>query len=309
MDQLRCLKHLSEHSARAELRTISRRMGEEIESGSTLTEAVSLHHRLLRQRDVLLIRTGEMTGRLDECLVSLADQLERDDARIRKVMGLMILPMVVIHLMIPMMNLPELFQGGSRFVSYGFAVLRGFAGLYGWMGAIWLGWVMARKHLRLSQGLETLACGLPLLGTAMKKNALARFCRNLYFYLNAGIPVLKALPAAGEASGSPQIQSEITRRVSTMSEHSASLASVVAHCRAFDPDSLSMLEAGERSGDIDRTLQSLADLAESQADRALDRLASWGPKLLYFSLGIAVILRIFQYMMAYMNFLNEIIGS
>ena len=246
MDQLRCLKHLSEHSARAELRTISRHMGEEIESGSTLTEAVSLHHRLLRQRDVLLIRTGEMTGRLDECLVSLADQLERDDARIRKVMGLMILPMVVIHLMIPMMNLPELFQGGSRFVSYGFAVLRGFAGLYGWMGAIWLGWVMARKHLRLSGPGHCL-----WFASAWDSDEEKRLLvlSKPILYLNAGIPVLKALPAGG-GLWKPQFSN-----YSQGFPCRALAAGLVVAIVSLRPGSLSMLEAGERSGDIDRTAE------------------------------------------------------
>ena len=287
---------------------MSQDMASRVRAGSSLEDAVSVHSNLVRPRDMLLVRTGELTGQLDHCLTYLAETLEKDDARAKQVAGLMILPVVVVHMMIPMMNLPALFGSGDRFTRFVFAVGKGYLQLYICVAGGWFLWRWLAGRTQLGGLIERLVHPLPLFGTAHKKSCASRFCRNLYFYLNAGIPILKAVPAAGEACGSVQIAEVTAARVGAMSTDSVSLASVLAGCAAFNAEMLAVLESGERSGDLDRTLWHVTQQAEADADRAMNRLALWGPKVLYLGLALVVVFRLIQYVWAYVNYLNEIMG-
>lgn len=93
---LRSLRILEQQQKAGLLKTILRNVGEDVESGAGLSEAMSRHPKAFDRLYVNMVAAGEAGGVLDVILERLADFMEKAQALKRQVVGAMIYPAVVI---------------------------------------------------------------------------------------------------------------------------------------------------------------------------------------------------------------------
>ena len=95
----RALDVISSQTKSKNFKNILAKVGEEVKTGNTLGDSLAKSG-ALDELSVNMIRVGEMSGNLEEVLLLLADQLEKEHNLISKVRGAMYYPSVILLVMI-----------------------------------------------------------------------------------------------------------------------------------------------------------------------------------------------------------------
>jgi type IV pilus assembly protein PilC len=122
-----------------------------------------------------------------------------------------------------------------------------------------------------SRALKPVGGGITLFKTGPKtnKSELVLFTRQLSTMVSAGLALLEAIDVLGEQADSPGLKATC-ERLSSELRGGADLSSAMETCpKAFSPLYVSMVRAGEASGQMDIILERLADYLE--ASQALQR--------------------------------------
>lgn len=111
---------------------------------------------------------------------------------------------------------------------------------------------------RFALWLDGVKLQLPLFGPLIHMLALSRFANNLAIKYRSGIPVLTALDLCRELVANLVVASAVVR-VREAVEGGASLSEAIQQAAVFPPLVLRMVVVGETSGNLDATLQEVAD--------------------------------------------------
>lgn len=191
---------------------------EEIEGGSTLSEAMSRSPKAFNRLYVNMIKAGEAGGALEVILRRLAEFQERAQSLRRKVKGAMIYPICVVtfatavlsFIMIRIVpefekifadfdaDLPEItvaLMETSRFISTYWYLIPGVP-----IG-IWLFIKLIRKFSPGRYGWDLFIIKMPIFGALIEKNIVARTTRTLGTLVASGVPILEALHITRETAG------------------------------------------------------------------------------------------------------------
>ena len=218
MPILRSLRILEGQSRPGRLKYSLMDVCDEIEGGSTLSEAMAKSPKAFDRLYVNMVKAGEAGGALEVILQRLAEFQERAEALKRKVKGAMIYPVVVISvaasiLTFIMISIVPQFQTifdefnlelpvmTVLLMNVSYAVLNYWFLLPGIPIGIWLSVKLIRKfnHGRIGWDLFTLK--MPIFGPLVEKNILARTTRTLGTLISSGVPILEALNITRDTSG------------------------------------------------------------------------------------------------------------
>ena len=116
-----------------------------------------------------------------------------------------------------------------------------------------------------------LLLGLPVLGGVLLALATARASRAAASALNAGVPILPALAAAGDAAGDPAVRQRLARAATEVSE-GAALSPALERHKALLPSALQLVAVGEASGQLGPMFRRAGALAGQESERRLRTL-------------------------------------
>jgi type IV pilus assembly protein PilC len=229
---------------------------DEIESGSTLSEAMAKSPKAFNRLYVNMIKAGEAGGALEVILRRLAEFLERSESLKRKVKGAMIYPVCVVVFasliltfilwkIVPAFekifidfdtDMPQmtivLIAASNAVVTYWFL-------LPGIPISIWLSLKLVCKFKHGRYGWNLYILKLPVFGQLVEKNIVARTMRTLGTLVASGVPILEALYITKETSGNSVFE-RIYERVNDAIREGESIAKPLKeHSRpAFHPVAL-----------------------------------------------------------------------
>jgi type IV pilus assembly protein PilC len=301
---VQALDILSRQSDNAALQQTTRAVVFDVESGATVSDALSRHPKVFTDLYTNMVAAGEAGGILDTILMRLATFLEKNDALVRKVKGAMIYPLVIMGVagicvtvllwkVIPVfetmfasvkMELPlptRVVIGLSRFVNgYWWAVLGGAA-----LAAAVLKRYYATPGGKLA--IDRLMLRLPVLGDVLRKSAVSRFTRTLGTLIGAGVSILDGLEITARTAGNRVVQDAIlTSRASIAGGDT--IAAPLAKSQVFPPMVISMIAVGEQTGGLDEMLTKIADFYDGEVDAAVSALLSLLEPLMIVVLGVVV---------------------
>jgi type IV pilus assembly protein PilC len=125
---------------------------------------------------------------------------------------------------------------------------------------------------------------LPVLGTLMRKIAVARFCRTLSTLLASGVSILEALDITARTAGNAVVERAIlTTRTSI--ERGETIAQPLKETAVFPPMVVQMIGVGEATGALDTMLGKIADFYEEEVDVAVAGLLTLLEPLMIAFLG------------------------
>ena len=230
---LRSLRILENNNKPGKLKNALMDTCDEIEAGSTLSEAMSKSPKVFSRLYVNMIKAGEAGGALETILQRLADFLESSEALKRKVKGALIYPAAVVIIaagiicLIMIVIVPTFKKMFAEFdltlpaptllliamsdyiVQYWFLlILIPFC--------YWLLTKLVRKFRQGRMGFDMYMLKLPVFGTLMEKNILARTMRTLGTLVSSGVPILEALNITRETAGNAlfeRIFSKVTEAI------------------------------------------------------------------------------------------------
>jgi len=303
---LRSLQILEQQQKPGLLKAIIGGVGDEVEGGGSLSEAMSKYPKAFDKLYCNMIAAGEAGGVLDLILARLADFMEKAAKLKKKVIGAMIYPAVVISIavgvvsMIMIFVIPKFEQifhdfklqlPGPTMVLL--AISRWFAQDYGWAYVIAAPFVLffGFKLIRLSEGgkyaTDLIKLKIPILGSILSKTAIARFTRTLGTLISAGVPILDAINITRETSGN-EVYSRALLKVHDAIREGESMADPLRATKVCDAIVVNMIDVGEETGDLDKMLIKVADNYDNDVDVLVGSLISILEPVMVVVLGVIV---------------------
>jgi type IV pilus assembly protein PilC len=147
-----------------------------------------------------------------------------------------------------------------------------------------------RRYYATEQGklvIDGLLLKAPILGSVLRKIAVARFCRTLGTLLSAGVPVLESLDITARTSGNAVLERAILE-VRKQVEEGKSLAEPLKSTNQFPSMVVQMISVGEATGAMDTMLNKIAEFYEDEVDTAVAGMMKLIEPVMILFLGIVV---------------------
>jgi type IV pilus assembly protein PilC len=216
---LRSLRILENQQKGGRLKNALGDVGDEIEGGSTLSEAMAKSPKVFSRLYINMIKAGEAGGALEVILRRLSEFLERSESLKRKVKGAMIYPIVVIMVAVGiltfiMLKIVPVFQ--KMFEEFGLKLppptlllinISNWVVKHGWWMmplipvCLWLFVKFLRKFKHGRMGWDMYVLKWPIMGMLIEKNTMARTTRTLGTLVASGVPILEGLNITRETAG------------------------------------------------------------------------------------------------------------
>jgi type IV pilus assembly protein PilC len=301
----KCLSILSQQTESAALRVIITQIGHDVESGQSLSDAMSRHPKVFPPIFVNMVRSGETGGVLDEVLNRVADHFEREATIKGRIKSAMTYPiamgsLVLLILIAMLIFVVPTFQ--SMFASLGGTLplptqilvnisegARGLPGLFTVIGVIAVV-VLFRWWKSTDSGRYTwdgIKLRMPVFGPLIRKMALSRFTRTFGTLTAAGVPILSALDIVGSTSGNEVIHRAVSKVRSAIKE-GETIAKPLGENPIFPAMVVQMIAVGEETGALDAMLGKVAEFYDEEVTTGVDGLTSLIEPLMMASLGLVV---------------------
>ncbi|MBU1912893.1 MAG: type II secretion system F family protein [Candidatus Omnitrophica bacterium] len=301
---VQALDILGEQIEKPVFRRILAKIKDDIETGSSLSDAFARHPAVFSTLYVNMVRAGESSGALDDILDRLATYLEKSNTLQRKVKSSLIYPAVVVTMAI-LITLVMLIKVIPTFKGK-FAMLGGelpfptrvlifvsdtIRKMFVYVASgIAIGVFALKRYMKTRQGRENfdkMLLSMPVLGPLFRKVAVAKFTRTLATLVKSGVPILISLEIVGKTAGNTVIEKAV-ESVRTGIKEGENIADPLAKSGAFPPMVVRMIKVGEQTGELEKMLTKIADFYEDQVDAAVSGLTSLIEPLIIGFLGIVI---------------------
>ena len=292
MTLLRTLYVIEEQTENEKLKETFAAVRKDVEAGLSLSDSMSRHPDVFNDLYVAMVAAGETGGILEQTLIRVADQLEKDDSLRRQVRAAMVYPIVIasfaflvlfalITFLVPVFEsvfsdfggelpaITKLTVGMSDLVRGQWYLLLG-----GTAAAIF-GFRRWKKSDAGQVQWDRFKLKVPMkIGDIVQKVALARFSRTLSALVAAGVPMLEAIEITGRTSGN-----KIVERAMNSVRESVQAGGTIARPMGEVPEAfpsmvVQMIGVGEETGALDEMLSKIADFYEDQVAAAIKGLTS-----------------------------------
>jgi type IV pilus assembly protein PilC len=295
---------LGEESDKAAVRRVMSEIGGDLRSGSTFSEAVDRFPDDFPAFYRGILRSAELTGRLDTVLEQLSLYLERDlDAR-RKVKAALIYPSIVAAMstgtvvVLAVFVLPkfrDFFATLDAKLPLPTRLLLGltaFLGNWWWLVVGGLAAVVAGYFfgIRTTSGRrlrDAVLLRVPVLGATIRFAVIERFTRLLGSMMRAGVPLPEAMLVATESLRNLVFEPALQRARLQIIE-GGGLAGPVSGTGLFPGVLTQMIRVGEETGTLDNQLEVAASYYERELDYKIKKLTTLIEPLVVLGIGLVV---------------------
>ena len=277
----------------------------EVESGSTLANALGKHPLYFDELVCNLVVAGEQAGILEGLLDKIATYKEKTEALKAKIKKALTYPIAVIIvafvvtailLIFVVPTFQELFESfGADLPAFTQMVVN----LSEWMQANWwiallvivgtiYGFSQAKKRSpKVAHTLDRIMLKVPIVGEILTKAIIARYARTLSTMFAAGVPLVEAMESVAGAAGNV-LYSEGIMQMRDNVATGQQLQLSMTQTGLFPNMVVQMVAIGEESGSLDTMLAKVADFYEQEVDDMVDNLSSLLEPLIMAILGILV---------------------
>lgn len=277
----------------------------DIESGSSIYEAMSKHPVQFDELYRNLVKAGESAGVLETVLDTIATYKENIEALKSKIKKAMFYPAMVIAVAIVVSAVMLVYvvpQFEDVFKSFGAdlpAFTQVIVNLSRFMVANW--WIMLlsviiaavafiffyKRSLAFQHFLDKAILKVPVVGAIMHNSAVARFSRTLATTFKAGVPLVEALESVAGATGNSVYEKAVLRiRDDVSVGYQVNMA--MKQVNLFPHMVVQMAAIGEEAGALDTMLFKVAEFYEQEVSNAVDALASLLEPMIMVVIGVLV---------------------
>jgi len=273
----------------------------DVETGTTFADSMRKHPKVFDSLYCNMIEAGETGGILDTILGRLASFIEKSMGLKKKVKGAMTYPViclaiallilvVILVFVIPVFEemfasmdsaLPvptQIVVTMSNFCKANFLYLA--MGLFAIIYSIKKIYNTEKGRLKM----DAMALRAPIVGTLVRKVAVAKFTRTLGTMLQSGVPILEALTVVAKTAGNKIIEGAVFRVADSIAE-GRPIAEPLEESGVFPNMVVQMINVGESVGALDTMLEKIADFYDGEVDQAVENLTAMIEPLMMVVLG------------------------
>jgi type IV pilus assembly protein PilC len=282
---IQCLDLLAQQETNKTFAKAITAIKEDIEGGSSLTDALKKYPEIFDELFVNLIAAGESGGILDVILGRLSTYMEKAMKLKRKVKGALTYPISVLVISIGVVTLlllkvipvfQKLFadMGGAlpaptQFLVNASAFMQNYF-VYMVAGVI-AAFFAFKQFYRTEKGtvlVDSMLLKMPVFGPLLKKVAVAKFTRTLSTMMSSGVPILDGLAIVSKTSGNRIVEEALMNTRRSISE-GKTIAEPLEASGLFPPMVVQMIAVGEHTGALDAMLAKIADFYDDEVDAAV----------------------------------------
>jgi type IV pilus assembly protein PilC len=300
---IQCLDLLSQQEQNKAFAKIIRSVKEDIEGGTSLTDALKKYPKVFDELFVNLIAAGEAGGILDVVLGRLSNYLEKAMKLKSKVKSAMTYPIAVLVISIAVVALllikvipvfQKMFEGmGGQLPGPTQMLISAseFAQSYWWgiLAVVILAGIAFNRFYKTQKGrwiVDSTLLKAPVFGPVFKKVAVAKFSRTMATMMSSGVPILEGLSIVSKTSGNVVVEDALMKTRQSISE-GQSIAEPLSETGIFPSMVVQMIAVGEATGALDSMLNKIADFYDDEVDAAVDAMMSLlEPAMMIFLGGI-----------------------
>lgn len=298
---VRSIKILEGQIKSGTLKRILGTIAEDVESGSTFSEALGKHPKVFDRLFVNMVRAGELGGILDTILRRLSEFMEKSQKLKKRIVGAAVYPVCVLSVagailagiliwVVPQFKkifsdmkvaLPlitdVLVQSSDALVAWWFLV----------PGIIIPAVIGIKLFIANKTGkaiIDRSVLSIPVMGELVRKSSISRFARTLGTLISSGVPILEALTIVKGAIPN-QVIAEAVQKVHENIREGESMAEPLAQSGEFDDIVVNMIDVGEETGELDKMLIKIADNYDEEVDILVGSMVSLLEPMLIIFMG------------------------
>ncbi|MEA4910980.1 Type II secretion system protein F [bioreactor metagenome] len=298
---LRSFRLVASETENIRLRQVLNAIGDDIQSGLSISGAMSKHDNVFGVFYSSMIKAGEESGKLDESFLYLADYLDRNYDLTQKVKKATAYPSFVIAVFVIVMGVviafvipkfAEMLTVQDQELPMATKIIFGigtFSQKYGLIVIIVLA-VLAYYLYTLAktpsgkQYLDYFKLKIPVLGTLSKKIFLSRLTDNIDTMLSSGVPIVRSLEITSEVVDNVVFK-DLLIRVSKKVKGGKSLSQSFYEEEELPNILVQMTKIGEETGKLGYILKSLSTYYKREVSTAIDTTLSLIEPILIFLLA------------------------
>jgi type II secretory pathway component PulF len=316
---------LIEQTENKHLKRVLSEVRNDVERGSSLSDAFAKHPRVFSRLYVSMIHAGETGGVLDEILNRLAYLAEHEAKTRAQIKSATRYPKIVLFAII------VAFMVLVTFVVPRFAALYANFNVklplptriliatnyliqnhwYWLLGGVVLLIVGVRWYIHTPAGRlwwDGTKIRLPIFGPIFLKTSLSRFSRVFGMLTSSGLPILQNLEIVSETVGNVVI-ARVVDNIRDSARQGRGLVEPMRVSRIFPPIVVQMVAVGEETGKIEEMLTKVSDYFDTEVEYSIRNLSTALEPLILTVIGGLILLLALAIFMPWWNLINVFRGG
>ncbi len=299
------LKNVYKQTSNLVLKEVVGEISSDVDSGLSLSQAMERHGEVFSNFYISMVRSAEITGRVEEVVNYLADYLEKEYIFTSKIKNALTYPIIVFVLLFVVAGImigfvfPQLtpiFKESNvslPFFTVVFLFLGDFISKW-WLILIIFLTIVAFSVVNYFKSLEgkvvydEIAVKLPVFGKLFKEIYIARFTESVSVLIKGGVPVAQALEISSHTVGSI-VYRDVIGDLATAVREGVLLSNALEQNSNYFPSLVSqMVAVGESTGQLDELLSRAGAFYSREASETIDNLVELIQPALMIIIGLAV---------------------
>jgi type IV pilus assembly protein PilC len=259
--------------------------------GNPISETMILHPEVFSPVDIMLVEVGEKSGNLPDLIGLLSKWHEMSHRMLKKMLSGLLLPVLVLTIAAFVFPLPAFILGGWDLKTYLLKVV----------GILMLFWIPAGIIFLIVRTtpdtgfgrrlLDQIVLRIPILGSAVHKLAISRFCWAFHMLCKAGVPFDESADMAVSVTGNVVV-ADLFRPAAESVKEGQSMSE--GFSKKLPLDLVEMWKTGEETGQLDDISKRLADNYSERAEFWFAEFTRWFPRFVYLLICILLIFMILK---------------
>ncbi|MDO8743192.1 MAG: type II secretion system F family protein [Candidatus Azambacteria bacterium] len=277
----------------------------DVDAGAVFSKALAKHPKVFSNFFIQMIKSGEISGRLEETLTYLAEYINRQYLLNSKAKGAMIYPafimvtFVLVGTAMLIWVIPSLtailIESGQK-LPLATRMLIGASGFMKNWGLIFFGVLGAGIYyiaisIKRSPEWRLIYDGfklrLPIFGELLKKIYLARFSETLSTLTSSGIAISQSLEITADVVGN-EVYRQIILEANEAVRKGGAISAVFSRHPEILPMVSQMIAIGEQTGKLDTILKQVAVFFTEEVNKAFDNIVNLIEPIMIVVLGAGV---------------------
>jgi general secretion pathway protein F len=270
--------------------------------GNSFAAALSLYPGTFSSLYTNMVKAGEASGTLEIVMNELADITEKQQALKNKIRTAMAYPVLMSFIGVAVLfflitfivpNITSIFEEMNQVLPLPTRMLinlSAFFKSYWWiLLVIFIGLLLLFRSIHKTAGgrhfIDKTLLKLPVVGQISQKLAIARFARTLGSLLENGVSMLTSLEIVKNIAGNSLIADAIDSAGLEVSK-GIGLGNSLSASKAFPDLSIQMIQVGEQSGDLEKMLEKIASVYESEVETSVLSMTSLLEPVMILVMGV-----------------------
>ncbi|MCL4405322.1 type II secretion system F family protein [Patescibacteria group bacterium] len=277
----------------------------DIDAGLSLSQSLEKYSNVFSPFYVNMIRSAEVTGRMEQTTGFLADYIEKEVAITSRVYNALLYPafmivlFVVVAAIMAIFVLPQIepifsqagvptplftqviIDAGNILANWWYIVIIAIVALVGFVA----------DYLRTEEGrvvLDEVVLRIPVVNNLLKKMYVSRFAESVSILTRGGIPIAQSLEIAGQTIGSIIYRDTLHQTAEDVRRGELLSQSLAKNEEYFPPLVSQMVAVGESTGRLDDLLEKIAAFYTREVDGVVANLVELIQPVLMLIIGILV---------------------